>query len=509
LGAICFYASSRPVYSGGWVRSGAPSIGSASSATAERIASIAPAANSRSFAERFSGKPDSSVSQRGLQTRFNHRLGSPGLLTSPLLPSIFATKKDTLFTDVNSNGIANPGDTIKYTVTITNSGSTDATGVTFTDTPDANTTLVGSPVTTPIAIDDSYTATGNVRISVPAPGVLGNDTDADGDALTASDGTLSANGGNVSVNADGSFTYNPKPGFEGTDTFNYTVTDTHGNTNVGTVTVTVSGMIWFINAAAAPGGDGRLTSPYNCLNGAGCYFPPALDDPGDNIFLYSGAYTGGVTLLANQKFIGQGASMPLATIAGITLAPNSDPLPSTGGANPVITTVAAATNAINLGTGNLLRGFTISNRIGIGISGSSFGTLTTREVTVNGSGQALGLSTGTLDADFAALESLSSSATGITLSGVSGSLTSGSTNVQSSSGIGISVATLGSGATGVNFGNTTVNGSNNTGVSLTNNTGNVTFGDLDISPLNAKSGLVWRSRRRWSRRRLWSMRPKA
>ncbi len=82
--------------------------------------------------------------------------------------------------------------------------------------------------------------------------------------------------------------------------------------------------------------------------GAGCYYPAAPDDPGDNIFLYSGNYTGGVTLLANQKLIGQGASISLALIAGITPAPNSDPLPSTGGANPIITTVAAATNAINL-----------------------------------------------------------------------------------------------------------------------------------------------------------------
>ena len=168
-----------------------------------------------------------------------------------MLPLITATKTDFLLVDVNNDNVANPGDTIRYTVVITNSGSTDATGVMFNDTVDVNTTLVpGSDTTTPIAIDDSYTANGNVRISVPAPGVLGNDTDADGNMFEASDGSLSANGGNVAVNADGSFTYNPAPGFEGTDTFNYTVTDTQGNTDGDTVTITVSGMIWFVDSSA-------------------------------------------------------------------------------------------------------------------------------------------------------------------------------------------------------------------------------------------------------------------
>jgi large repetitive protein len=425
----------------------------------------------------------------------SHALPNSNLYPSLVLPALTATKKDALLIDGNSDGIANPGETLQYTVKITNNGTTDATGVVFNDMPDANTTLVpGSVTSTPIAVDDSYTATGNVRISVPAPGVLGNDEDPEGDTLTASDGSLSANGGNVSVSSDGSFTYNPPPGFEGTDTFSYTVTDSHGNTNVGTVTITVSGMIWFVNSSAAPGGDGRLTSPYNCLVGAGCFFPAAPDDPNDNIFLYSGAYTGGVTLLAGEKLIGQGATNSLAVIAGITPAPNSDPLPSTGGANPVITTVAASTNAINLGTNNLLRGFTVGNKTGAGISGSGFGSLIVRELTVNGTGQALNLSTGSVDAGFATLQSISSATTGITLTSVSGSLTSGPTDIQNPTGIGISVTNWGAGVGGLDFGNTSVTGSGGTGVSISNtaasSTGNITFADLDITPNNNQRALV-------------------
>src|SRR5215218_563149 len=69
-------------------------------------------------------------------------------------PSITATKTDA-YPDPDNDGKAVPGDTITYTVQIDNSG-TDATGVVFNDTVDANTTWNGAFTTTPVAIDDSY-----------------------------------------------------------------------------------------------------------------------------------------------------------------------------------------------------------------------------------------------------------------------------------------------------------------------------------------------------------------
>ena len=161
---------------------------------------------------------------------------------SMLAPAVTATKSDSLFTDVDGDLQADPGDTLKYTVNISASGE-DATGVTFTDTVDPNTAFVGgSLAATPVAVDDSYVATGNVRISVPAPGVLGNDF-AGVPAATITAPSTSTNGGNVAVNANGSFTYNPPAGFEGTDTFTYTLMNGTGS-NSATVTITVSGMIW-------------------------------------------------------------------------------------------------------------------------------------------------------------------------------------------------------------------------------------------------------------------------
>jgi uncharacterized repeat protein (TIGR01451 family) len=60
---------------------------------------------------------------------------------------IEATKDDTLLNDANGNGIANPGEILEYTIVIRNTGN--AAGVyTFTDLPDANTTLVNGTVTT-------------------------------------------------------------------------------------------------------------------------------------------------------------------------------------------------------------------------------------------------------------------------------------------------------------------------------------------------------------------------
>jgi hypothetical protein len=62
---------------------------------------------------------------------------------------------------------------------------------------------------------------------VPAgSGLLVNDNDPDGGALSLfSFDATSVAGGDVMVNTDGSFSYNPPPGYEGVDTFTYLVAD--------------------------------------------------------------------------------------------------------------------------------------------------------------------------------------------------------------------------------------------------------------------------------------------
>jgi hypothetical protein len=50
---------------------------------------------------------------------------------------------------------------------------------------------------------------------------------------------VTAQGGSVTLAADGTFTYTPAAGFSGSDTFTYTVSDPTGRTATGTVTITV------------------------------------------------------------------------------------------------------------------------------------------------------------------------------------------------------------------------------------------------------------------------------
>ena len=451
---------------------------------------------------------------------------------APSAVNIVATKVDT-FTDADGDNKAEPGQTITYDVTITNNGDTDATAVVFNDTVDTNTTLVpGSVNTQPIAVADAFNVLGNVRIQVPdgASDLLNNDCDPDNGvgcsnagltitSLTgaATDNTLpfsvtTANGSTVTASAaDGSFQFNPAPGFEGTDTFTYTVRDagadnTPGNaddkTDTATVTLTVAGMIFFVDDSAASGGDGRLTNPFNCFVGTNCFDDTTADQAGDNIFLFDGAYAGGQTLLNNQKLIGQGApnTTTLAALAGVTVPAHSDALPglSNNPANVVITTSVAATNAITLGQGNTLRGFTVGNTTGAKILGNNFGTATigspsgASDIILNGTGQALSLTNGTLAARIASITSDASAAAGILLDATAGSLAvtgggSPATNITNSTGIAINVTDSNTGVAptssiNVDFGNTNVAGSGGTGVSLSNNGGTITFADLDIAP---------------------------
>ena len=198
-----------------------------------------------------------------------------------LVPAMTATNQDSLPVDVDGDGRADPGDTVQYTVVINNSG-TDATAVSFTEPLDANMTLVaGSVHASPLTVNDTYPVAGNIRRAIPdgATDLLANDinpqtgTNAGLSTIAQTISSTNCTGtctNNVVIAADGSFSYNPPPGFVGTDTFTYNATDGTA-TATGTATMTVSGMIWFVNSASGTNGDGRLTNPFNCLRGPLCF----------------------------------------------------------------------------------------------------------------------------------------------------------------------------------------------------------------------------------------------
>ncbi len=305
-------------------------------------------------------------------------------------PEVRSSKTGDLIRDADRDLQPDPGDEIRYTVTIGNSGNTTAQGITFTDTIDQSTSLVaGSVTTTPLALNDNYAATGNVRIGVSAPGVLANDVDPDGGAITAVpiSGGSSANGGDVILAADGKFTYDPPPGFEGVDSFTYTIEDSDGNTDSATVVIAVTDMIWFVDAGATCPCDGRRTSPFDDVAvTANSFDVNAVDAAGDNIFVAAGAYNGGLTLLNNQKLIGDGSSSDLATVAGITLAPDSVTIGPFSGTDPLLT---SSGHNLTVGQNNTIRGLTVGNSGGIGIRGSAVGTLTVSEASIGGTGGAI------------------------------------------------------------------------------------------------------------------------
>jgi LPXTG-site transpeptidase (sortase) family protein len=91
----------------------------------------------------------------------------------------------------------------------------------------------------PAAVDDGpYTATGGEALAVAAPGVLGNDTDVEGDPLKALLGRGPAHG-LLALISDGSFVYTPDPFHMGADSFTYRANDGALGSNLATVTFEV------------------------------------------------------------------------------------------------------------------------------------------------------------------------------------------------------------------------------------------------------------------------------
>jgi hypothetical protein len=91
----------------------------------------------------------------------------------------------------------------------------------------------------PVAADNAYKTAKGKTLTVAARGVLTNDTDADGDLLTAVLAAGPAHG-TVTLYANGSFVYTPAVGYVGTDTFTYVANDRAGNSAPATVSVAVA-----------------------------------------------------------------------------------------------------------------------------------------------------------------------------------------------------------------------------------------------------------------------------
>jgi CshA-type fibril repeat protein len=131
--------------------------------------------------------------------------------------------------------VDNGDGTYTYTPSGTFSGS-DSFTYTVTDahgTPSTATVTLTVPVA---ATDDAGSVLAGQTLAVDkAHGVLSNDH---GSTLRAT--VLSQpSHGDLTLNADGSYTYTPDAGYSGPDSFTYTATDVHGDTDTATVKLSV------------------------------------------------------------------------------------------------------------------------------------------------------------------------------------------------------------------------------------------------------------------------------
>ncbi|HEX7153789.1 MAG TPA: Ig-like domain-containing protein [Thermoanaerobaculia bacterium] len=91
----------------------------------------------------------------------------------------------------------------------------------------------------PVSNPDAYNVAEGGTLNVPAPGVLGNDSDPDGNPITATLVTGPSNG-TLTLNADGSFEYEHDGSETTSDSFTYKANDGSVDGNTTTVTITIT-----------------------------------------------------------------------------------------------------------------------------------------------------------------------------------------------------------------------------------------------------------------------------
>src|SRR5207247_1765791 len=109
--------------------------------------------------------------------------------------------------------------------------------------------------------NDSYITAEDTTLNVAAPGVLANDSDVDGDILSAILVSQPAHG-SLTLNGNGSFSYTPAANYNGTDSFTYKANDGLADSGIATVSITITGA----NDAPVAVNDSYITAEDTTLN---------------------------------------------------------------------------------------------------------------------------------------------------------------------------------------------------------------------------------------------------
>ena len=255
----------------------------------------------------------------------------------------------------------------------------------------------------PVANPDTYpagTATlaaNGVLTIAAATGVLANDTDAEGDTLTAVIVTADEpTHGVVILNADGTFKYTPNPNFAGTDTFTYTANDGSIASSPVTVTINVTEVppTAVNDTYNVPENDTLFTAPTSVLandtNVDGTTFTAVLDaytGPGTLVLSPNGSftYTPASGFIGTDTFTydaNDGITGGVSTPATVTLNVSDTPIVVVP---PQTINVSENTPFTSTAAQNLLSGANGGNGTALTAFGVAFPTHGTVAVNANGS----------------------------------------------------------------------------------------------------------------------------
>lgn len=211
----------------------------------------------------------------------------------------------TLNTDGSFSYVPNAGfvgqDTFEYEADDGEGGTATATVTVRVGLENEEPAISGTP---------SFETFGNTVLVVtsadPAGTLLDGASDVDGDTLeVVAETVTTSDGGTAEIAADGTFVFTPAPGSGGTDSFEYKVSD--GTATVtGTAEVAITGMVWYVDNGAAPGGTGLSDAPFQTIADA-----VAEASSGEIVHVATGdsSYEAGVTLGSGVSLLGEGVDL--------------------------------------------------------------------------------------------------------------------------------------------------------------------------------------------------------
>jgi hypothetical protein len=373
------------------------------------------------------------------------------------------------------SGVSIDSSTGNLTGTPSATGSTSAT-ITATDAFGCFGSASATIAVGPNLANDSYDDVGNTQLvaanqSAPttpfvanANSAISNDQSDVAISVTAAAGAATTQGGSITINAAGAFTYTPPVGFTGTDSYLYTGTS-NGVSATATISITVANKVWYVSHGSTGTHDGRSNTPFLDMGGGAnnldCTGGTAM---GDFIYVAHGTAntTGACVLKANQSLIGAGATLNVPTASPIlTVAGNAANTPTLTGTLTLANSVT--TNGFDMSTGasSAIVGGAVS---GVSVTARNLTSTTGTTVSLNGTGGTVTLT--------------SVSANGAT-SGISLTNTTGTFSVAGAGGTCTSLASTCTGGT--------IQGTSSHGVAMSN-AQNVSFSNIKVTNI-ALSGI--------------------